>query len=239
MRGLTVSSLFVIVLVFTATPAHASPIGIEVISTAYSASIELTLSSGVTTTTTAAGTDPVSLSLEYIYSFESTYDYAAASVSADWLTVSVGSRSVNSPVIIASANSEVTFSPHTDGIATIGFDRLDGGPYTDGFVSLFDLTGDREVWRYWWEGQGTAVTYPEAGIDWGLSIRPNPVELPTTFSAANTYRLHLFGRTDSQGDSTDVSVQVSGLVAVPDPGSTLFLLGIGLVGLRAARKRWQ
>jgi hypothetical protein len=27
--------------------------------------------------------------------------------------------------------------------------------------------------------------------------------------------------------------------SVPDPGSTLLLLGMGLVGLRAWRKRWQ
>jgi hypothetical protein len=186
-------------------------------------------------TTTLTSTDAVSQSFEYRYlspGEEMNFYYVLAAASADWLSISVSSRSMYS-VVNARATSEVTFAPQMDGLATIGFDHVPDGPYSDGVVSLYDVVAGLELWRYTWGGgvNGT-VTFPDAPAFHFRVDDPDgvPVLLPAALSADHIYTLRLSGRTNSRNDSSSASVRVTGLVNVPEP-STLLLLSMSFAGL--------
>jgi len=158
----------------------------------------------------------------------STYS-AEASAEADLFEVTVfGSTKLW--LALASAQSEMTFSPLLDGTAnlTVDFGRYYDYGFTEGYVSLFDLTSNQELWNYGWDhGQGN--------VPWDGGSSAN-LTLDTYFANDHTYYLSMFAGMDSNGDSELVKIGLSGLeiVSVPEP-STMLLLGmvlVGLVGLR-------
>jgi hypothetical protein len=66
--------------------------------------------------------------------------------------------------------------------------------------------------------------------------------LPTNYAPISGGRYAFGARTGGFTDNhwiDDLSITTSTQTPVPDPGSTLLLFGMGLVGLRAWRKRWQ
>ena len=84
------------------------------------------------------------------------------------------------------------------------------------------------------EGIGTGI---DTGFLQGTVCYPGPCDLtsPYNFPAQGFY----LGVADAQGYADAIGNKIQTVVTAPDPGSSLLLLGMGLVGLRAWRKRCQ
>jgi len=84
------------------------------------------------------------------------------------------------------------------------------------------------------EGIGTGI---DVGFLQGTVCYPGPCDLtsPYNFPTQGFY----VGVADAQGYADAIGNKIQTVVTAPDPGSTLLLLGMGLVGLRAWRKRGQ
>ena len=84
------------------------------------------------------------------------------------------------------------------------------------------------------EGIGTGI---DTGFLQGTVCYPGPCDLtsPYNFPTQGFY----VGVADAQGYADAIGNKIQTVVTAPDPGSSLLLLGMGLVALRAWRKRWQ
>ena len=238
----------------TPVGAQADPIGINVLSATYSANVTLQVntSGGAPTTTTTSGSSSVSESLEVHDPFTtidpndgsviSSGDYVInASGRADWLGVSEELRQVsNHWQAQAVADFDLTFSPVANGTATLGVDVTRSGEYGSGFGSLFDVTTQQDVWRFYFGFDfGGCDFCPVVVNEGGIESVPgwsSPFALQTALDAADVYDLHLTSSTFNPGFGTFSSVQVSGLVPVPEP-SSLILVGMAIAATLASQRR--
>jgi hypothetical protein len=218
--------------------ALAGPIGIQVLSATYSTKITLSSNdTGETATTAATESSPVSQSLQLPIA-----QSINGSASADWLAVFA---SANNPIFpggnhaSASANFDLTFVAVADATATLGFSYIQQPEYGTFFGSLFDVTTQQMLWKFYWGEQYTCDICPPILEQGGITqaIRLSSFELQTALNATHMYDLHLFAGASSPGiHLQDSALQVSGLVAVPEPSSYL-LLGTGLAMLALLRQR--
>jgi len=222
MRRVSVISAFVLLNTVIVARVHAGPVTIAVLHAEYTAT------AGINDPGFAfledSGPGYASVSYNCTDPDGSPCGYADASATAQPFRVTASMNAgYYSMSAWASAETDLTFSPLADGTAMLGlaFEASSWSPGgADGVARLFDVTEDQQLWEYSWLSQ------PAEGV-------------PTALSAAHAYRLHL--GVASEGSMQGYSmIEVSGLQeAVPDPGSTLLLLGMGLMGLMAGRKRWQ
>lgn len=175
--------------------------------------------------------------------------YIWARPTADWFHVSVDTSECNRCGSAgAYAISETTFSPLADAIADVTIRRLGGGiydAYSEGFVSLVDLTLNRPLWYYQWTGIGNTMggagrPEPSWGYDITGNINPYPnpaiVVQGTAFAEDHAYRLVIYAASGAYGDDERVFMDLLGLEIVPEP-STFALLGLGTASLAIARRR--
>lgn len=220
-------------------PAMADSIDIQVLSVTYKAAIDFGFPYDLTSDPLSS---PVSVSgfiPDTFYAPESGLPLASASAAAGWLSVETHSSSICCPTPMVGAASraefDLTFSSLLDGVGTLDLNHTLGGPYTQGFASLFDMTTGQELWRYdVVRNGGDHLVIGGVFID-----SPNallPLSLATTFNTTDVYRLHLLVEGDSLGDSTSNDFQVTGLHDVPEP-SSLVLLGLGIGTTLTARRR--
>lgn len=203
-----------------AAPAHGTPI--QVLSATFRSTLQ-GYAGAVYVDRTVSGSNPVSDSLHLSdYANPSWPEIADIETRAGMFSVFTDTGTINTRAY-ASAETQVQFVPRTDGTAPLGIlVRYGGVGYVRSLVSLLDLTDSELLWSY------TLSFFP------GIQV----LSQPTALDVAHTYQLTLFAWSEGVTDQSSTLVEVSGF-EVPDPGSTLLLFGISLVGLRVGRKRWQ
>ncbi len=132
----------------------------------------------------------------------------------------------------AAATSQLWFSPLADQTQTIGIEiyALSGGFYhswTGGRVNLYDLTSNSEVWNYSWDYNDY-----NGNIPWNTGTGAN-FTLDTDFLRSHQYQLTMMTSSNAGDDRESVQIQLTGLVAVPEPASVCLIL-LGLLGLAGA-----
>jgi len=205
---------------------------------------------------TLVANSPVSDYMEY-YSYGNPNLAAIATATASWLQVWNRTYEANkSGGARAYAISDVAFSPLYDAGANLSISITPGGnaeTWSDGFVSLVDVTGNRPLWYYEWRRFGTtpAPAYVTGRTEPGLtyefretiSVWPQGYINPPLVLAQNTalsedhlYRLVMYSGSDANGDGSRILMTLSGIEIIPEP-STFTLLGLGAAVLMISRRR--
>ena len=210
--------------------AHADPFAIQVLSATCSTTVALTsvMMPEINQTATTTGCQSSQSLAVGDYWDEIDGPVVRASASADYFATSVDSSAYYGARVSDSADSLLMFVPLTDGTALLGIDYFQMF-YNTMSIALFDMTSQQMVWEQQWARggfvSGTLGSLPPIGS----------VVVPTAFSAAHEYALHLYTDGNSNNDGTQASLQVTGLVKVPEP-STLLSLVTGLAGIGVFRR---
>jgi hypothetical protein len=140
----------------------------------------------------------------------------------------------------AAATSILEFSPVSTGLASISIDFVQSGiaVWSEGLVSLQNLTTNQQMWNYAWTFQfGGGPSLPtflqSIGYDYGL---PATLNLQTTFNTSDRYLLTMHTRTSANFDGQTSRIQLNGLQAVPEP-ATMTLLTLAGAGMAIAGRR--
>ena len=232
-----------------AGPAHAQ--SVELLpDTHYSTDLSTQLSTMVpvpphgfeTVTTPKAQTNTSSAPLDSALNGGSAQVFAKAK--ADTFSVSTSTSALidiaaNETNAFAKATAEtvLSFRALQDVTAPLTFDFVghDQAAFSDGFVSLVDVTAGSSLFSYAW-------TYPFAGtVPWDCCYHAT-ISLSQWLQSSHLYQLTLHASTNANIDSQSVSISLSGLQAlmapVPEPElATLMLVGIGVVVAMARRRR--
>jgi hypothetical protein len=114
---------------------------------------------------------------------------------------------------------------------------LTGGDFPSGFVEKNHQSETAILHMYgqsmFYTSCPDAVSHPcSQSVPWG--------DHALTLPYMGTYRAYDFGHWDNTGITIPLKPQKpTGPLPIPDPGSTMLLFGIGLVGLGAWRRRWR
>lgn len=189
-----------------------------------------------------------------IYYFDSGILLARAAATPFGVTAHSDGRSLYGELGIplhhaaAGAKTEITFSPVTSGAGLLdfGFAGYDRWYYSQGAISLVDVTAAATIWEFGWDREHTTAPYPwkDGRVEWELNPERGEGEphalarlaLNTTFDADRIYSLVLQTQTFSDWDEGTISIELNGLTIVPEP-SVLVLAGCGAGALLAARRR--
>ena len=225
MRHTALSTALALTLVFVATPAQASTIGVHLLSATYS--VTLTVGGHPEypfETITSTDSAPVSESLSRVYIPADLENglFGSAEAIATAGPLEVFAVASGSPIgqlfAQAEATSEWMFSPVQDGVADIDILAFNGAVTVLQTARMFDLTANAQVWQF----------VAENGID---------ETVPTLLRADHVYAMHLTTRATARGDFVSSTLRVSGIQAVPDNVDSFMCLCIGL--LVALMGKWK
>lgn len=205
-------------------------------------------STGATTVTTATqtATSDAPLAKELV-AHELTFAKAQASpYSVSTQTSAFGSDLPGGGNASARAQTVLSFKAlqHTEAALTIDIEGSGFSFFSDGFVSLYDVTTSAYVFSYAWNFLSIPPAPPPPGslpLPWE-SVGNATLALNQRLDASHVYDLTLHASTTGSGDSQFVSVRLSGLdrlmAPVPEPSlAALMFAGLGVVGGIAALRR--
>ncbi len=143
----------------------------------------------------------------------------------------------------ASPSTTLRFSTPADQLAPLTIDFVGNGQayYSDGLVSLYDVTADTFVFNYSWNCCnffGGTVPWVEhtGGPDrYTATVTPEPLLL-----ASHVYELTMDTTTYAQDDGQSIEIGLSGLYVSPAPEApayAMMFIGLGLMGAWARRGR--
>jgi hypothetical protein len=220
-----------------ASDARAESIGITVLDSHYSTD----LSTGVTTmvptgftfdfvetieTMTATSGLPITDDLQ-----ASARVFARATADAFSVTTSTSalpdlSLNETSAFAVAMAETVLRFAPVQDGLATLAIDFVGvtlQSVFSEGLVSLFDVTTNQTLWAYQWD-------YPFEGNIPFTCCYQAALSIEQPFLASHQYAFTMRVGMDASIDEQSMSIRTSGLYAVPEPSSSsLLLVGVALI----------
>jgi hypothetical protein len=147
----------------------------------------------------------------------------------------------------AEAVSQLRFSPLADQTQTLDIGigitgSPDAGTCSAAQVILMDLTANSEVWDYIGNVYPFTSPYPAEiptgnNIPWNLEYNAADFTIDTSFLASHQYELTMIAASDAGSDDESVQIRLSGLVAVPEPSTTLFLAMCGASFIISRRQR--
>jgi len=237
--------LAVLVALILALPARsfATPISVNLLNSSYT----LTLSGTVTDNTT--GPTPVTESATRVLSsllpvsdslrLNSASGTAAlaegtAGLFSTTTHTNSGNRLADHSFSQADVGATFDFAPVSDSTGEIGIDFLGRfqSEFSSGFISLFDLTVNDNLWDYSWDHFQPTDTLP-----W---VRENGTVTASFFAdsfllASHTYRLQMFTSTNSNKDEQLITVGVTGLQTVPEPASLTLIVAAAASGVLGRR----
>jgi hypothetical protein len=118
---------------------------------------------------------------------------------------------------VATVRSEIWFSPLSSQTASLNLEFLGEHMwfYSQGSVSLTDITSGQEIWNYGWAGPSSGT------VPWEVSagLATASLTLNTDFSATDTYYLNMYTETAARGDAEFIQIQMVGLEPIPEPAS--------------------
>lgn len=159
-----------------------------------------------------------------------------ATASADMFSVSTATSAFpnatfteNSGFAKAIAESKYTFRTLTDGVAPLAFNFDGSGQanFSQGFVSLFDLTLNQSLFYYSWERFTLAGNIP-----WNHFTYDAALNLSPELFSSHTYALSMNVGTDANTDSQSMAIRMGGLQPIASPAPepetwAMMLLGLG------------
>ena len=236
----------VLAIVASSSAAWADSFGVNVLNRTFSTTVSNTISRNngdpaLQVTRTRTSTAPVSDALV-------REGVVGARAEADYFGVLATTRSEVLPSgdylrsALADATTRITFSPVQSGFASLLLELTTGttsSMWSEGTIALRNLTTSEELWNYGWDSVGSgSIWRPHTyGTDlFGSVLFGAPLMVNTAFLASDQYLLTIYARTQAAGDRQFISLDVTGLHSVPEPGSML-LVTASLVGLGV--RRWR
>ena len=138
----------------------------------------------------------------------------------------------------ASATSQLWFSPLVDQTQTVGIIIHNNtfGPWTEGSISLLDLTSNSELWNYGWS---FGFNQRSGNVPWdpGSEYTVANFNLDTDFLASHQYELTMETGSQAGDDMESAQIQLTGLQVVPEPSTTLLLAACGAALVISRRRR--
>jgi hypothetical protein len=216
---------------------HAQPLSVQVSGAQFTTYVEAhgvvaaqpPVYSDVSRTTILASPISDEIAQPYQEYFPTATNYAIAQAGLLVVYAQAGWGGAN-----AEATSQLWFSPLSDQTQTIGIQLSRGGLSFDGTgsISLLDLTSNTELWNYSWDYYGPVnfVWDPDSGFSASLNV-------DTDFLASDQYELTMIAESQAGDDDGSAQIQLTGLNAVPEPSTTLFLAGCGISLMIFRRQR--
>lgn len=159
-----------------------------------------------------------------------------AEAESSWLRISAFAAIdfPNYDTASASARTELHFIPDSAGSAPITLDFTGGDHwyFSNGSVSLYDLTDSTSLWSYDWSGFTGTVPWVYSDVNSANAM----LSLPTGLMDTHEYRFIMFTEVFSQEPSEpEIVIELSG-IQVPEPSSSV-LLALAAIGWAIRRSR--
>jgi len=220
---------------------RAAPVTIQVVQATYNGSLSATVrdlrTDPVTETTQSRALLGSSEVSDDLY-LQASQSFAAASADAKLFSTEANTSSGQGfgrhAFSAAEIRALIDFQPLVDTNASVGIDMLGlyQSEFSEGLVSLVDLTLNELLWEYVWDELPENSTVPWVRVG---GNRTASWATDTPFLASHQYQLEMFTSTHSNKDAQRITVNVSGLHVVPEPASAL-LFGASLGALLALRR---
>jgi hypothetical protein len=161
-----------------------------------------------------------------------TFALTEATAEADFFTVSAYTFSSVMSHASASTQTDLLFSPTSDGTALLELEFIGTNTayYSNGSVSLFDVTSNEQLWAYGW-----TCCHFNGNVPLSLFQYTGMLSFDQSLSDDHMYRLLMSTGTNADGDREGMTIRVGGLIPVPE-SSSIFLLLSGLVGIALLKR---
>lgn len=231
-----------VVLVLGTQVSEASPFTVELLSTQYRTHVSTTITSGgIDTSRTTLDDTPLSDSMAAELPLGPVFSAKAdAWASADMFDLAVETQGRIGQAD-AEAGSTLTFSSAANAVGSLDISLFGSGQYvySQGAISLFDVTAGLMSWTYSWSVPNLSGNVPWT-IDPFLSLGAASFTAATELLAGHTYTLTTSVGVHANSDAQRITMQVAGLdpTRVPEPG-VLSLFGCGAISvvMLAVRRR--
>lgn len=158
-------------------------------------------------------------------------DSLVAAAQADSFSISAYTRIGGHPdnVSIASSKTELAFSPIASSVTMFQIDFYGYAEwyYSNGFVSLSDVSTGQELWNYYWTDSYVSGNVPWVDDFSGPYRAWANIDVETILNQGANYLLTIYTQTCSNpADSELIRIDVSGVESIDVPESSLLIVSL-------------